>query len=84
MKDLYLIRKHFDSLEKSNSFNYMMLSRYKTDLLYYWGFGQKCEKHLYFGNYKKQMDEIIKLWKKLPKKPMWFRPAEIIDFKNRV
>lgn len=71
------------NLEQNSKFHYMMLSRYKQDLLYYWGNGNMCEKHLYWGNYKKHIREIIKLWKELPKKPIWFRATEIIKFKNK-
>lgn len=63
---------------------YMMLSRYKHDLLYFWGYGNMCEKHLYWGDYKTHIKEIIKLWKKLPEKPIWFRATEIIEFKNKI
>ena len=71
------------NLEQNWQHHYMMLSRYKQDLLYYWGCGNKFEKHLYWGDYKTHIKEIIKLWKILPIKPIWFRATEIIAFKNK-
>ena len=63
--------------------DYMMLSRYQSDIEYYLGYGNKKEKHLYFGNFKKHIQEMILLWKKLPKKPTWLRAKKLIEYKNK-
>ena len=64
--------------------NYMLLSRFKQDLEYFWGFGGKSERCLYWGNYEKHIREMINLWKILPIKPEWLRASELIDYKNKL
>lgn len=64
-------------------FNYMLLSRFKMDLDYFWGCGNKFVGHLYWGDYETHMRETIDLWKKLPIKPEWLRATELINYKNR-
>lgn len=65
-------------------YKYMLLGRFKMDLDYFWGCGNKCERHLFWGNYKEHIRETIKLWKELPIKPEWFRATELINFKNKL
>lgn len=64
--------------------DYMLLGRYKADLDYYFGYGGKCAKHLYFGEINKHMRETINLWKSLPKKPEWFRAVDLINYKRLI
>ena len=64
-------------------FNYMLLSRYKEDLKYYWGNGNQHAKHLYWGDYDTHVRKAIELWKILPLKPVWFKATELIAYKNR-
>ena len=61
---------------------YMMLGRYQSDMEYYLGYGNRNEKQLYFGNFKEHVEEMIKLWKKLPVKPEWLRAKQLIQYKN--
>lgn len=69
--------------ENPHTFNYMLLSRYKRDLLYYWGNGNQHQKHLYWEDYNTHVRECIKLWKLLPLKPEWFTAQELIMYKNK-
>ena len=69
-------------MENLHAFSYRILGRLQADLKYYWGNGNQCERHLFYGNYEKHMQETIRLWKKLPIKPVWFRAKELIYYKN--
>jgi hypothetical protein len=64
--------------------NYMMLSRYQTDLDYYFGYGNKNEKHLYFLDIQEHINEMLSLWKNLPYKPVWLRATELIKYKTLI
>ena len=61
---------------------YMMLSRYQSDMEYYLGHGNRCEKHLYFGNFKEHIEEMFKLWEELPVKPEWLTFEKLNQYKN--
>lgn len=63
--------------------NYMMLSRYQMDVEYYFGYGNRSEKHLFFGDFKTHIREMIELWKKLPVKPEWLRATQLIEYKRK-
>jgi hypothetical protein len=77
-------QERFRKLEKDNQFNYMLLSRCKMDIDYFFGNGQLYGNHLYFGEIKKHITGMIDLWKTLPLKPMWLRATSLIDYKKRV
>lgn len=54
------------------------------DVEYYLGYGNRNERHLYYGNVKEHITEMIKLWKKLPLKPEWLRATELIEYKKQL
>jgi len=60
----------------------MLLSRLQQDIEYFLGYGNRCEKHLYYGNVKEHFQEMVKLWKSLPEKPVWFRAVDFIKYKK--
>jgi hypothetical protein len=64
-------------------FAYMLLSRYQSDIEYYFGYGNRCEKHLYHGNFQEHIRQTIELWKTLPAKPEWLRAKKLIEYKRR-
>ena len=74
--------KATDEQVKQRKHDYMMLARYQMDLDYYLGCGNRCEKHLYFGNIVVHFREVVKLWKSLPTKPQWLRATRIIQYKK--
>lgn len=84
MKNLIKIREYLNQEEKNARFNYMLLSRCESDLKYFWGYGNKSEKHLYFGSYKIHINKMIEIWRSLPKKPLWLRPIDLINYKNKI
>lgn len=70
-------------IQKAFQHEYMMLNRYQTDLDYYFGYGNRCENHLYFHSFVEHISETIKLWKKLPFKPSWLRATQLIEYKTK-
>jgi hypothetical protein len=65
-------------------FNYMMLSRLKSDCDYFLGYGNRCEKRLYHGNPKLQIEAMLILWESFPqdKKPEWLTREEIMAYEK--
>jgi len=59
----------------------MLLGRLQQDVEYFLGYGNRSEKHLYYGDIKTHVKEMIKLWKILPEKPEWLRAVDFIKYK---
>jgi hypothetical protein len=77
-------REELKQLEKDNQFNYMLLSRCRSDLDYFFGNGQLYGSRLFYGEIGTHMREMINLWKSLPLKPQWLRATKLIQYKKRV
>lgn len=67
-----------------DKFNYMMLSRLRSDCDYYLGYGHRNEKQLWAGDEKGQIDEMKRLWNVFPedKKPEWLSLEEILQYEQ--
>jgi len=70
--------------EKDWSHEYMMLSRYQSDVEYFLGNGDRNEKHLYYGSCKEHISKMIELWRSLPKKPKWLTAVNLINYKSQL
>jgi len=70
--------------QKSEPFNYMLLSRYQMDIEYFLNYGNRCEKHLFFDTKEEHIKETFKLWKSLSPKPNWLRANKLIEYKNLI
>lgn len=68
---------------KRTEHNYMMLSRYQSDMEYYFNFGGMSDRVLYFKDFHTHLNEMIKLWKILPEKPVWLRARQLIEYRTR-
>lgn len=68
---------------KNQEFNYMLLSRLQMDVEYFLNYGNGCEKHLFYGDIKKHIAEMINLWKILPEKPIWLRAVDLVNYKKK-
>lgn len=66
------------------SFEYQMLSRLQSDCEYYLGFGGRSEKVLWAGDVDGHIEEMKRLWNKLPEKPEWLSMEEILDYENKI
>lgn len=71
------------AIQKPWEHDYMVLSRCKQDLEYYFRNGKGFDGHLYYGGIKQQITKMIEIWKSLPYKPEWLRATELIKFKKQ-
>lgn len=67
-----------------NEFNYMMLSRLKTDNDYFLGNGNRNPKHLWATNVEDQITEMKRLWNILPVKPEWLSMEDILNYEKQM
>lgn len=65
---------------KDNSFDYRMLGRLQSDCEYYLGFGNRCAKHLWAGNEKDQILEMMRIYSNLEEKPVWIDEDRIAKY----
>jgi NAD(P)H-flavin reductase len=59
-----------------------MLSRLQSDCEYYLGYGNRTKKHLYYGDEKEHIEEMKKLYEKLPVKPEWLAFEKILEYEK--
>jgi hypothetical protein len=78
--------KFADGGSTDYTFTYMMLSRLASDNDYYLGYGNRSEKNLWAGNVDDQIDEMKKLWNKLPAdgKPEWLSMQDILNYEEQM
>lgn len=65
-------------------FQYMMLSRLKSDCEYFLGNGGGAEKHLWAGSVQGQIDEMKKIHNLLEIKPEWLSMEEIEVYETKM
>ena len=68
----------------SESFNYRLLSRLRSDCEYYLGAGQFSEKHLWAGSVKAQISKMRELYAALPEKPEWLTEQDIDRYETQM
>ena len=74
-------------LSRDDKFRYMLLSRMKSDCLYYLGNGRKYGgNHLWAGNEKDQIDTMRVIWHSFPAdgKPEWLTLEQIDEFEAQM
>ena len=64
----------------SNEFNYMLLSRLKSDCEYFLGCGGRSEHSLWAGNVPDQIAKMKELWNELEAKPEWMSMQDINQY----
>jgi len=79
--EIHFINQYQESPYK---FNYMMLSRLRSDCDYYLGYGNCNTKNLWAGNEQKQIDEMKKLYNIFPndEKPEWLTYEQILKYET--
>lgn len=73
-----------ESKENDNEYNYMLLSRLKSDCDYFLGNGNRYEKHLWAGNVDDQIAKMKELYNKLPEKPEWLTMEDIENYEKEM
>jgi hypothetical protein len=78
--------KFADGGSTDDTFTYMMLGRLIADNDYYLGYGNRSERNLWAGNVDDQIDEMKKLWNKLPAdgKPEWLSMQDILNYEEQM
>lgn len=68
----------------AREFDYMMLSRYKSDCDYFLGYGNGYEGHLYYKEVNKHCDEMKKLHDSFSdnEKPEWLTVEQIEQYRT--
>lgn len=79
------LKKTIADFQKSgNEFCYMMLSRMQNDCLYYLGYGNKNNKHLWAKNEYDQIELMRMLYDILPEKPEWLTKEQIEEYADEI
>ena len=70
--------------EDQDKFNYMMLSRLKSDCDYYLGNGNRNPKHLWAGDEAKQIAKMREFYDKVPEEPEWLTKEDIDSYEDKM
>lgn len=64
--------------------DYMFLGRYKQDLDYFFGNGNRCEKHLFFDTIEEHLAETRTLLESFEGEatPQWFTQEEMAEYER--
>lgn len=69
---------------EGSEYDYMLLSRLKSDCDYFLGNGNRYEKHLWAGNVDDQIAKMKELYNKLPEKPEWLTMEDIENYEKEM
>ena len=79
------LKKTIADFQKSgNEFCYMMLNHMQNDCLYYLGYGNKNNKHLWAKNEYDQIELMRMLYDILPEKPEWLPKERIEEYADEM
>lgn len=70
--------------EDQDKFNYMMLSRLKSDCDYYLGNGNRNPRNLWAGDEAKQIAKMREFYGKVPEEPEWLTKKDIDDYEDKM
>ena len=67
-------------LSRGDSYRYRVLDRMRCDCLYFLGYGNRCEKHLWAGNVPDHIEAMKTMWNSFSakEKPEWLTWEEIL------
>lgn len=72
--------------DKDHEFDYMMLGRLQSDVEYFLNHGKGSVRTLYYDTIEEHIEEMKKLWNKLPEdgKPEWLSYEEIEEYEEKM
>ncbi len=70
--------------ENDQKFQYMMLSRLKSDCEYFLGYGNRSNNSLWAKNPKDHITEMKRLWDELEIKPEWLSMEQIEEYESEM
>lgn len=84
VKEKIIITRDENEPTEAEKFNYMMLSRLESDCRYYLVNGNRCVKHLWAGDEKKQIEEMKRIYNSFAddKKPEWLTWEQILEYER--
>ena len=65
------------TISNKQQHQYMLLSRLQSDCEYFLGYGNRSERHLYYGNVVDHIQGMLDLWNQLTVKPIWLSMERI-------
>jgi hypothetical protein len=73
------------AIQKDYEFQYMFLGRLQTDLDYYFGYGRRNAKCLYYQDFNEHIEEMKKLHAVFPNdiKPEWLTLEQIAEYEAK-
>lgn len=82
-KEFVILTKY---IKNNKRFEYMMLSRLKSDCDYYLGYGNRSNNALWAKDEKEQIEEMKKLYNSFEEheKPEWLTWEQILDYEKRM
>lgn len=69
---------------EGSEYDYMLLSRLKSDCEYFLKAGNRAEKHLWAGNVDDQIAKMKELWNSLEEKPEWLSMEDIENYEKEM
>lgn len=69
---------------KDSEYNYMMLSRLKSDCDYYLGNGNRNPRNLWAGDEARQIAKMREFYDKVPEEPEWLTKEDIDDYEDKM
>lgn len=70
--------------DDQDKFNYMMLSRLKSDCDYYLGNGNRNPRNLWAGDEAKQIAKMREFYDKVPEEPEWLTKEDIDKYEDKM
>lgn len=76
----------FNHLASSETFRYRLLSRMRSDCIYFLGDGNRCEKYLWGSTISNHIKIMKELWNSFPDtgKPEWLTMEQIEEFESQM
>lgn len=71
-------------LEHDAKFRYMLLSRMKMDMEYYFGYGNRGTNQMWSGTAELQIEHMREIWNSFADKPEWLTIEQIDDYETRL
>lgn len=76
--------KSLKAVNEGPEFNYMLLSRLKSDCDYFLGYGRGSENQLWAGSIDGQITKMKELWNTVDPKPEWLSMEEIDNYEKEM
>ena len=73
-----------DYIKESNTYEYQLLGRLKSDCKYFLGHGNHNVARLWAGSVEGQIEKMKELYNNLEEKPDWLSMEDILDYEKKM